>query len=248
MQVMREKRGFTLIELLVVIAIIAILGAILFPVFAQARAKARQAQCLSNLRQVSLATQLYLQDYEERFFPAYYIGQSGLTQPNNYGYFFWPWLLYAYTKSFSTFWCPEEPPSNCRELSHPYFGYVFGRFPAWGYHQLLFSPGIDSYNPTEYPFVGISLSKVERPAGIVLFVESITLATSGQGSTCTGYSQIGYAMVYPPSYWRGEPPLTPLSYGHCWRRHFGRFASTAFADGHVKPMSLDMLRQPSYWE
>jgi prepilin-type N-terminal cleavage/methylation domain-containing protein/prepilin-type processing-associated H-X9-DG protein len=62
---MRHRRGFTLIELLVVIAIIAILAAILFPVFAQAREKARQSTCLSNLRQVGLATQMYMQDYDE---------------------------------------------------------------------------------------------------------------------------------------------------------------------------------------
>ena len=61
-----QKRGFTLIELLVVIAIIAILAAILFPVFAQAREKARQTVCLSNLRQIGSAMVLYLQDYDER--------------------------------------------------------------------------------------------------------------------------------------------------------------------------------------
>src|ERR1051326_153956 len=60
-----EKTGFTLIELLVVIAIIAILAAILFPVFAQAREKARAPACLSNLRQVGLGLQMYAQDYDE---------------------------------------------------------------------------------------------------------------------------------------------------------------------------------------
>jgi len=238
-------RAFTLIELLVVIAIIALLAAILLPVFAQARAKARQSQCLSNLRQVTMVAQLYLQDYDERFFPAYYIGQGGQTEPNNYGYFFWPWLLLPYTKAFSLFWCPDEPPSNCRELSHPYFGYVFGRFPARGYHQLFFSPGIDPYNPTEYPFEGISLSQVACPAEIVLFVESIALVTSGQGNICTGYTRLGYATVYPPNYWTGEPPLNPMSYGHCWRRHFGWFAITACVDGHEKPMTLAALRKPA---
>ncbi|MFO8079838.1 MAG: prepilin-type N-terminal cleavage/methylation domain-containing protein, partial [Armatimonadota bacterium] len=62
-----HRRGFTLIELLVVIAIIAILAAILFPVFARAREKARQTSCLSNLKQLGLGMQMYAQDYDERF-------------------------------------------------------------------------------------------------------------------------------------------------------------------------------------
>src|SRR5437588_9207291 len=62
---MKKSRGFTLIELLVVIAIIAILAAILFPVFAQARAKARQTSCLSNMKQIGMALYMYIQDYDE---------------------------------------------------------------------------------------------------------------------------------------------------------------------------------------
>jgi prepilin-type N-terminal cleavage/methylation domain-containing protein/prepilin-type processing-associated H-X9-DG protein len=63
----QSKRGFTLIELLVVIAIIAILAAILFPVFAQAREKARQTSCISNMKQLALAENMYLQDYDEKY-------------------------------------------------------------------------------------------------------------------------------------------------------------------------------------
>ncbi len=63
-----QNRAFTLIELLVVIAIIAVLAAILFPVFAQARAQARYTACLSNLRQIGMATQMYLQDYDQTYF------------------------------------------------------------------------------------------------------------------------------------------------------------------------------------
>src|SRR5579862_1224391 len=68
----RTKNGFTLIELLVVIAIIAILAAILFPVFAQAREKARQAMCISNQKQLGLAFLQYEQDYDEQLFDPYY--------------------------------------------------------------------------------------------------------------------------------------------------------------------------------
>lgn len=63
----KRRTGFTLIELLVVIAIIAILAAILFPVFAQAREKARQTQCMSNMKNLALAAMQYVQDYDERF-------------------------------------------------------------------------------------------------------------------------------------------------------------------------------------
>lgn len=73
------KRGFTLIELLVVIAIIALLAAILFPVFAQARKKAQETACLSNLRQLGLAAQQYVTDYDGTFF--YNLGAPGSNSP-----------------------------------------------------------------------------------------------------------------------------------------------------------------------
>jgi prepilin-type N-terminal cleavage/methylation domain-containing protein len=69
MMAMKKRFGFTLIELLVVIAIIAILAAILFPVFSQAREKARQATCISTLKQIGMGLLQYLQDYDERFPP-----------------------------------------------------------------------------------------------------------------------------------------------------------------------------------
>lgn len=80
----RQRRGFTLIELLVVIAIIAILAAILFPVFAQARAAARKTTGINNLKQIGTATMMYLQDYDEKF-PYYNWGVMSCNESGNAG-------------------------------------------------------------------------------------------------------------------------------------------------------------------
>jgi prepilin-type N-terminal cleavage/methylation domain-containing protein/prepilin-type processing-associated H-X9-DG protein len=97
-----RRRGFTLIELLVVIAIIAILAAILFPVFAKARAKARQTSCLSNQRQIATAILSYTQDYDGCFMPVY---------NDNYGYpdfrMNWADAIWPYVKSRQLFACPS---------------------------------------------------------------------------------------------------------------------------------------------
>ena len=97
------KRGFTLIELLVVIAIIAILAAILFPVFAQAREKARQTSCLSNMKQLGTAITLYTDDYDETTISADEVAnpQSGYAQCA------WYEKLYPYVKNESCFICPS---------------------------------------------------------------------------------------------------------------------------------------------
>src|SRR5664279_5707854 len=89
-----SKKGFTLIELLVVIAIIAILAAILFPVFAQARAKARQTSCLSNNKQLGLAIFAYVQDYDETFPPSNY--RSPINPTANVG---WMYFVDPYVKA-----------------------------------------------------------------------------------------------------------------------------------------------------
>ena len=95
------KKGFTLIELLVVIAIIAILAAILFPVFAQAREKARQTNCLSNLKQIGTSVQLYVDDFDETY-PASTDAWDCTDQANTF-----TGRLYPYVKNWSLFRCPS---------------------------------------------------------------------------------------------------------------------------------------------
>lgn len=97
-----KVQGFTLIELLVVIAIIAILASILFPVFAQARAKARQSVCLSNIRQLSLAILMYGEDYDERFPPSAQRLSSGKVTSSS---LIWPAYIFPYAKNQGVFVC-----------------------------------------------------------------------------------------------------------------------------------------------
>ncbi|MEN6305054.1 MAG: DUF1559 domain-containing protein [Armatimonadia bacterium] len=100
-----KTRGFTLIELLVVIAIIAILAAILFPVFAKAREKARQSSCLNNIKQLALASLMYVQDYDERSQRWHGSWDSGhtptVTDP------FWYAYITPYVKNSQILVCPS---------------------------------------------------------------------------------------------------------------------------------------------
>ena len=96
----RTQSGFTLIELLVVIAIIAILAAILFPVFAQAREKARQTSCLSNTKQMGLGLMQYVQDYDETFPTAYFHRAFNPASGGTVGgYVHWSFLIQPYVKN-----------------------------------------------------------------------------------------------------------------------------------------------------
>ena len=145
------RKGFTLIELLVVIAIIAILAAILFPVFAKAREKARQSSCLSNTKQVGLAIMQYAQDYDERL-PAmrYMINGSWLT---------WVAAVMPYTKNEQVFRCPSQSTAAPAP-------------PAY-----LVSYGI-SFNNLCADFgsgpLGTSLGAIQAPADALLFTETET--------------------------------------------------------------------------
>jgi prepilin-type N-terminal cleavage/methylation domain-containing protein/prepilin-type processing-associated H-X9-DG protein len=120
-----RKSGFTLIELLVVIAIIAILAAILFPVFAKAREKARQSSCLSNMKQLGLGLMQYVSDYDGVYPLSYYYPYgSGAT-----GYCHWSAMIGPYVKSNQLFICSSDPnkglgPQNSFDFQAPRMSYL----------------------------------------------------------------------------------------------------------------------------
>ncbi len=176
----KNPRGFTLIEILVVIAIIAILAAILFPVFAQARERARSASCQSNLKQLALSWLQYAQDYDETTTPMYTRVPNGPFL-GNATYSYWPDLVYPYVKSGSgrdgtsssaggVFTCPTTSGLLAQSNSvNPADGWLSLRY-AMNQSNLngdyiVYDAGSDSR--------GVSLAKLGHPAETILFADGL---------------------------------------------------------------------------
>jgi prepilin-type N-terminal cleavage/methylation domain-containing protein/prepilin-type processing-associated H-X9-DG protein len=136
------RRGFTLIELLVVIAIIAILAAILFPVFARAREKARQTSCLSNQKQIGLAIQMYNSDYDGCY-PSVYDDGPGFR-------IIWAEKIAPYSKNNQLYGCPSARPDVTSSLQNT--KYCINMCDGWGFPEGWTNPLSDSQviNPAEF--------------------------------------------------------------------------------------------------
>jgi len=213
-----RRRGFTLIELLVVIAIIAILAAILFPVFAKARAKARQAACLSNVKQITLAFMMYVSDYDECFPDDDYIpGSPYACGPPCYNECWWRFKVQPYVKNWRLFNCP--------------MGYNEGATPGSYYIQYCDEYGVNA-NLVPRGAPGVSLARIDRAADVALLGDSchwqwtvcngLPLAyPNPRIKQLSGYG-LGCGLVGKPQYVLDE--LT---------RHMGG-SNVGFADGHSK--------------
>ncbi len=187
---MYQKRGFTLIELLVVIAIIAILAAILFPVFAQARDKARGASCLSNLKQWGTAARMYTQDYDDNFVPPFHYVRPSFDNDIDW----WDDLLQPYVKSRQIAICPthswtqdwaaprnqwyDEGGKKVKKMSYGVNTVEdWGTFgPLWntnyGSHHGFRDPHYNSLGAIVQVGHGIADSVIADPAGSIWIVDS----------------------------------------------------------------------------
>jgi len=160
----RARRGFTLIELLVVIAIIAILAAILFPVFAQAREKARATMCLSNMKQIGLGTMIYVQDYDEKY-PMSQSYHNGVQVT-------WNALLEPYIKADKTNFAADGqlqswgqgPLFRCPSFPDPNQSSVYGV-----HYDLFTDEWLDGVNSAGKPT--IAMAALDAPADKIIVAE-----------------------------------------------------------------------------
>ena len=248
----RKKGGFTLIELLVVIAIIAILAAILFPVFAQAKLSAKKATSVSNSKQIGLGMLMYAGDYDDQF--------PMLEHDAPFSYInTWPELLQPYIKNWQLFrdpsdgsandntyaanWgLPANPPQKALDTARGYGS-------SYGYNYAFLAPGINVGGNNIYGG-GRSQSQVGNVAETVMLVDGTAWGASGSQPNCTPNGGGWYSVDAPAIldangvnystttlYFFGW--FFDASHGCSWQRYGGAYPrytgkfNVTWADGHV---------------
>ena len=246
-----QRKAFTLIELLVVIAIIAILAAILFPVFAQARDKARSIACLSNTKQLALGVMQYAQDYDELLPVAGYNAQCRGR---------WQWQIYPYVKNQQVFTCPNLsqqpwvattnnnytcPASGSRPVAT---GLVVGQNDKGGYgwNYALHGDSGDLTGSVLDSAPGYSMASIAKHADTVIIGETGFIGTTG---TSSGWAMMAWDPRNTGSAGFGQPGLFAQG------RHSTEQTVTmqgqpvpvrgrlncVFLDGHAKNLAISQL-------
>ena len=228
-----ENIGFTLIELLVVIAIIAILAAILFPVFAKAREQARKASCQSNLKQIGLGLMMYVQDYDETY-PARYEGYSvgGNSQ-------LWMDVIQPYVKSYQVWVCPTSGPSysvNGRMYSYG-MNYCGSTYSGTTHIGRGFGNGLSGDGTPGGLSGPLKMAAVQNPSEVVFAGDAASNGNKNYLGILVGWSSDSYipvlhgGQVGPFNGYDTNQPVD-LSQGG---------GNYLFADGHVKFIQVRRL-------
>jgi len=250
---MHRTRGFTLIELLVVIAIIAILAAILFPVFAQAREKARSISCISNLKQIGTASMMYTQDYDETLVPAgnryahqndpCFNGNSNFN-PSPTSWVDWEIPLLAYTKNSQIFTCPDRTQFGC-------YTYAMNTDASNDdYPGPPSPPGVWAPDTADAPIPMCTLSDIVAPADLVVYYDghdenletlfSLSVTPSGIPDTEGWEQEDSWLQAMKAGLCTEQYLISTFPVGP-WRHT--SFINTSFGDGHAKAVRFSQLQE-----
>jgi prepilin-type N-terminal cleavage/methylation domain-containing protein len=253
------RRAFTLIELLVVIAIISILAAILFPVFAQAKLAAKGVVCLSNMKQIGLAGQMYMNDCDDIWFPAElydplagfppqrpWIGFDNSNAPFNGSFYgdtskpavapFRPGLVDLYLKNDSIKKCPNQPQTSQTSMALSGFNSAF----ASNYYIDNPAAAGNEYGPaTDNPQI---------TAGGVSYSGVADTVIDGPAQTLMAWEHLYFAPMcnfLQPYDWFSAPPNIPALIEHFHFLHIDA-TNTIWCDGHAKRITYFALQRPMF--
>ncbi len=231
-----RRRAFTLIELLVVIAIIAILAAILFPVFAQARNAAKKTACISNMKQILYAHRMYCDDWY-----GYLMGGREHGLPPNWAIEkMWPSFLQPYAKSKDVYLCPAEAQTHYTDRGDE------SPYNNRGWLSIGYNASVSIwYNPGPNTLVRVKQQRIKMPAKTVLFAD--TLSGSVRDTTWPYYGYCAENVGINKAY---EGEGSPSAGCRLADRHTGRdqvsrpsaVVNLGLFDAHVKSYSWSFIR------